>query len=291
MREGRRLKLFNTPLFVLLFFFAIPLFAQVRRGRPGARSQAGGPAPRRGGARRRRPGPTGHRHHSRQRTAHPPIAFIRSRTTRPEATPVIIGSLLRCNLEARPRLTGGTTPVFRGASPYLSTAGTFGRLLPPHPSLFPWPERCSERIGSPSPWPSPPRRGNSLRPRWDESLNAEIIRSAREVLPFPGAADEVSAKDQNSLGWGEGERLLRLNRSWARPAFCSQNFLGSQAPLWLFPSHEPGSRGRESAHSEPQNSQRRLTSATTVQGFKARTIRSGGSLLGIAAVAGQGGTA
>jgi len=28
-----------------------------------------------------------------------------------------------------------------------------------------------------------------------------------------------------------------------------------------------GSRGRESAHSEIQNSQRRLTSAATVQGF------------------------
>ena len=39
--------------------------------------------------------------------------------------------------------------------------------------------------------------------------------------------------------------------------------------------HEPGSRGRESAHSEAQSSQRRLTSAATVQQFKARTIRSG----------------
>ena len=45
-----------------------------------------------------------------------------------------------------------------------------------------------------------PRRGNSLRPRWDESLDGEVIRSARERLPLPGGE-----------GWGEGERLIRLN--------------------------------------------------------------------------------
>ena len=43
-----------------------------------------------------------------------------------------------------------------------------------------------------------PRRGNSLRPRWDESRDGEVRRGARELLPLPG---------------GEGERLLQLNRS------------------------------------------------------------------------------
>jgi len=52
-----------------------------------------------------------------------------------------------------------------------------------------------------------PRRGNSLRPRCDESLDGDVIRSVRELLPLPGAADEVSAKDKNLLGRGEGERL------------------------------------------------------------------------------------
>jgi len=45
-----------------------------------------------------------------------------------------------------------------------------------------------------------PGRGNSLRPRWDESLGGEVIRIARELLPLPGGE-----------GRGEGERLIRLN--------------------------------------------------------------------------------
>jgi hypothetical protein len=55
-----------------------------------------------------------------------------------------------------------------------------------------------------------PRRGNSLRPCWDESLDGEVIRSARELLPLPGGE-----------GWGEGERLVRLNRSGAAASATS----------------------------------------------------------------------
>ena len=47
-----------------------------------------------------------------------------------------------------------------------------------------------------------PRRGNSVWPRWDESPEGEVIGGARELLPLPGGE-----------GWGEGERIIRLNRS------------------------------------------------------------------------------
>jgi len=47
-----------------------------------------------------------------------------------------------------------------------------------------------------SPWPSRPRRGNSLRPRCDESQDREIRRGAREPSPSPRG---------RGPGWGRGE--------------------------------------------------------------------------------------
>ena len=55
----------------------------------------------------------------------------------------------------------------------------------------------------------------------------------------------------------------------------------AQGQLKPHPADEPGSRGRESAHSEDQSNQRRLTSADTVRGFDARTIPSSVSLPGV----------
>jgi len=70
------------------------------------------------------------------------------------------------------------------------------------------PDRLKPELRTRGSW-----KGNSLPPRCDESLNGEAFQGAQKLLPLPGAADAVSTKDKNPLGRGEGERLLRLNRS------------------------------------------------------------------------------
>src|SRR5205814_2814735 len=60
---------------------------------------------------------------------------------------------------------------------------------------------------SPSPQPSPRRRGSLFRPRWKPSQNADILLQCEMVLPLPWGE-----------GWGEGERRVQLHRTaGARP--------------------------------------------------------------------------
>src|SRR5688572_28337782 len=94
-----------------------------------------------------------------------------------------------------------------------------------------------------------PRRGNSLRPRWDESPEGEVIRGTRKLLPLPGGE-----------GRGEGERLIRPDRSgpgrwrmvlrhlanrtrfsneFGKSAIARKARALSAACATLFPAHEP----------------------------------------------------
>ena len=143
---------------------------------------------------------------------------------------------------------------------------------------------------TPSHLPSPPLgervvpqsrdrvRGRFMVPVRDPNV-VEAFREPTHPWPFPAA---VAPKRRFGAPRRRGAELL----VWARrPA----PLLGGVGGGFMVPmrgrytveaAHETGSRGRESAHSEAQSSQRRLTSAATVRGLNARTFASGHSLLG-----------
>ena len=63
-------------------------------------------------------------------------------------------------------------------------------------------------------------KGDSHSPRRERLPESESCRSPRPLLPLPGAADAVSAKDKNLLGRGDGERLTPLDTyGLAMPGF------------------------------------------------------------------------